>query len=35
VPLQEALVVALIAKDRPPLIAPIEHVVERICLIDP
>jgi len=33
-PVKKALVVVLIAKDGSPLIAAIEHVIERICLID-
>jgi hypothetical protein len=33
-PVEKALVIALIAKDGSPLIAAIEHVVERIPLID-
>jgi len=33
-PVEKALIVVLIAKDRSPLIAAIEHVVERVLLID-
>ena len=33
-PVEKALIVVLIAEDGPPLIAAIEHVVERVLLID-
>jgi len=34
-PVEKALIVVLIAEDGPPLIAAIEHVIERILLVDP
>jgi hypothetical protein len=34
-PCQKTLAIRVVAKDRPPLIAAVEHVVERIFLANP